>query len=146
MRSALAAAVERFTLPQDEAQLQALEQALGAVVPASCGQEELALLLGVFERFPGEDGFGIFWSIVHLLEATAGYEPALVSSVLRKPVEFNLLMVNRLLNAGVVLVEGQSLLSLLHVVASREDASPRAREEARRFIEYQKRGHGRTEA
>ncbi|HEX3159728.1 MAG TPA: hypothetical protein VHQ45_14505, partial [Gemmatimonadaceae bacterium] len=78
MQSTLVAAIERFTSPRDEKQLQELELALGAVAPASCTQAEFSLLLGILERFPDDDGSGVFWSIVHLLEATSGYEPALV--------------------------------------------------------------------
>jgi len=48
-----------------------LELALSAVVPASCTEVEFSLLLGIFERFPDDDGF-IFWSIVHMLEDMTG--------------------------------------------------------------------------
>jgi hypothetical protein len=90
-----------------------------------------------------EDGFGVFWSIVHFLEATNGYEEVLVESVLRNPTEFNLLMVNRLINGGVLSVAGQSLPALLREVALRQSVSPRAREVAGGFVKYQEQhGHG----
>ena len=143
MQSALATAVQRFTSPRDEGQLRELDLALSTVAPAACTESEFSLLLNIFERFPDEDGFGVFWSIVHLLEATTGYEPALVESVRRKPSEFNLLMINRLINGGTSVVAGQSLVSLLRAVSSSTTASPRAIELASGFVDFQKEhGHG----
>ena len=55
-------------------------------------------MLHVFERYPGEDGAGVFWSIVHGLETLPGYESRLIESIRRVPSDFALLMVNRLLN------------------------------------------------
>jgi hypothetical protein len=142
MSRALIEAVERFTEPQDETQLQQLEEAVGTTRPEDCGQPEFRALLSVFERFPEDDGYGIFWSIVHCLEASQGYESALIESVSRCPAEFNLLMVNRLINGGVTEIEGRSLLSVLASVASNHSASARARKLAQGFIEYQgKQGH-----
>ncbi|MBC8103205.1 MAG: hypothetical protein H7Z41_11515 [Cytophagales bacterium] len=71
-------------------------------------------LLRVFERFPEDDGNGVFWSILHGLESLPEYEPALVASVRRQPVEFTVLMVNRILNVGQVRigeVDGRALLA-----------------------------------
>jgi hypothetical protein len=138
MSRALIQAVERFTKPHDETQLRQLEEAVGAARPEDCGQPDFRALLGVFERFPEDDGYGIFWSIVHYLEACAGYESALIESVTRSPVEFNLLMVNRLINGGVTEIEGQALLSVLASVASNPAALRSARKSANGFIEYQR--------
>lgn len=137
MSRALIEAVERFTEPHDENQLQKLEEAVGATRPEDCGQPEFRALLSVFERFPEDDGYGIFWSIVHCLEACEGYEPVLIESVSRTPAEFNVLMVNRLLNGGVSQVNGQSLLSVLASVATNPAATSNARRSAQSFIEYQ---------
>lgn len=138
MSRALIQAIERFTEPHDETQLRQLEAAVGAARPEDCGQPEFRVLLGVFERFPEDDGYGIFWSIVHYLETCAGYESALVESVTRSPVEFNLLMVNRLINGGVTEIEGQALLSVLASVASNPAALESARKSANGFIECQR--------
>lgn len=137
MSRPLIEALESFTKPHDETELQQLEEALGAVRPEDCGQPEFRALLGVFERFPEDDGYGIFWSIVHFLEACEGYEAALIESATRCPVAFNLLMVNRQINGGVDEIEGQALLSVLASVASNPAALASARESARGFIEYQ---------
>ena len=145
MATALTTAVDHFANATDEAQLRELEENLSKFVPACCGEAEFRSLLGVFERFPDEDGFEVFWSIVHLIEACNGYELFLVQSVLRKPSEFNVVMINRLINGGVTSVEGQSLFAVLASVGSNKVASPRATELAKHLLEYQ-RGQGRAEA
>jgi hypothetical protein len=137
MTQSLLEAVQRFSDPHDETQLRELDEAMGAVPPDDLGQEEFRALLGVFESFPEDDGYGIFWSIVHYLEACKGYEPVLIESVTRALGEFNVLMINRLLNSGVIQVNGQSLLSVLAAVASNSKATSSARESAQSFIEYQ---------
>ena len=129
--------MESFSAPHDETQLQQLEEAISATRPEDLGQPEFRALLGVFERFPEDDGYGIFWSIVHCLEACEGYEPALIESVTDHPTEFNLLMVNRLLNGGVTEVEGRSLLSVLASVAANPVASGSARKSAEGFYAHQ---------
>jgi len=138
MSESIVRSLQVFTSPQDEEQLCELEHAIGALDPSQCGEPEFRAMLAVFERFPNDDGFGVFWSIVHLLEATSGYELALVKSVEQGPAEFNLLMVNRLLNAGVRTVAGKSLLALLRSVAFNEAVDSVLRETAARFIEHQR--------
>jgi hypothetical protein len=137
MSRALIEAIESFTNPHNEPQLQQLDEALEATHPADCGQAGFRALLNIFERFPEDDGYGIFWSIVHYLEACPGYESALIESVTRAPVGFNLLMVNRLINGGVTEIEGQALLSVLASVAANPAALGSARKSAQGFIEYQ---------
>ncbi|MGL5003284.1 MAG: hypothetical protein ACRDAM_10135 [Casimicrobium sp.] len=137
-------ALDRFSDPDDEAQLRELDENLSKLAPADCGESELRALLAVFERFPENDGFGVFWSIVHLLEACGGYAPILVESVLRKPCEFNLLMLNRLINSSVMEVGGQSLIGLLVSTSTNASAPLRAREIAQGFLTYQIE-HGRAE-
>jgi hypothetical protein len=131
-----------FTSPRDETQLRKLDEAIDDLADKPVAAEEFKELLGVFERFPEDDGHGVFWSIVHCLEAFDGYEPFLVESVNRNPVEFNVLMVNRLLNAGVLEVGNQSLLALLKSVVACTKASSEVRESAADLLEYQKQ-HGR---
>jgi hypothetical protein len=137
MSQSLVGELELFTAPRDEAQLRKLESALGSVPVGQCGPREFRALLNVFERFPGEDGFDVFWSIVHYLEACNGYEQVLVESVRRAPVDFSVLMVNRLLNAGVTEINGQSLCSLLESVASNPANASGVRKSAQSFIDYQ---------
>jgi hypothetical protein len=98
-------------------------------------------LLRVFERFPSSDRLESFWGILHSLEALPGYEQHLIKSVRRAPGEFNLLMINRLLNGGVREINGTSLLGILHDVAASTYYPEPARCHARSFIEHQ-RGSG----
>ena len=140
MTTSLADKLLQVTSAEDEAQLQQLERIVGSLNPSECTSTEFVALLQVFERFPESDGFGIFWSIVHFLEACAGYEPLLLASVRRKPVEFNVLMVNRLLNAGTIEVEGQSLLALLESAATNGKATEGARRSAESFVKFQREG------
>jgi hypothetical protein len=80
-----------------------------------------------------------------MLEDTTGYEPALIESVLRKLVELDITMINRLINGGTSGVEGRSLVSLLRAIAASDAASGGVRELATKCVEYQKRP-GRAEA
>ena len=125
-----------FDNPKDEGQLKQLDESIAALDASSLGPNDVAQLLGVFERFPNDDGFGVFWQIVHLLERTDGVESALVDSVQRSPGEFNLLMINRLINGGIDHVGAQSLLSLLEEVALAEQADPDSARWATHFLEH----------
>jgi hypothetical protein len=118
-----------------------LEGALNALGNAPDTSLCIPSLLAVFERFPWSDGFGLCWSILHAIEQLPGYEPHLVASVLRAPGEFNLMMVNRLVNGGVSDVGGVSLLGLLDEVARGSRYSEQARDEAREYLDY----HGQTD-
>jgi hypothetical protein len=77
---------------------------------------------------------------VHFLEACTGYEPFLVRSVLKRPAELTLTMVNRLLNAGISEFEGMPLVNVLASAAERATMEPRLRELARDLLEYQHHG------
>jgi hypothetical protein len=95
-------------------------------------------MLHVFERYPGEDGAGVFWSIVHGLESLPGYESRLVESIRRVPSDFALLMVNRLLNAECREAGGVRLLLLLEQVAQGETAHPEIRQKALEILDRHK--------
>ncbi|MGC3984119.1 MAG: hypothetical protein QM777_04975 [Pseudorhodoferax sp.] len=134
MSSSLAHALQDFTDPQSEAQLQFLDATVQAIETASCAQADLQALFGVFERFPEEDGYGVFWGILHALEACDGYESELLASVQRQPCEFNVLMVNRLLNAEVSEVEGHALEDVLRDVVLHPKATGQAVHDAKHYL------------
>ena len=138
MSSPLATSLMRIVSVEDPRQLQELEKIVSSIVPSECGEPEYCALLGLFERFPESGGFGIFWSVVHLLEACAGYEPFLVESVRRKPVEFNVLMINRLLNGNISEISGHHLIPLLESVMLNSAATNEARRYAANFLKHQK--------
>ncbi len=97
-------------------------------------------MLGVFERFPEEDGFGTFWTILHTLEASLGYEPLLMQSAHKHPARFNMLMIQRLLAAGVAEVEGSSLLGVLIEVSQNPLAAAEVKADVSHFLKSQGSG------
>jgi len=127
-----------FDNPQDEGQLKQLCESIAALEATTLGPNDVDQLLSVFERFPDDDGFGVFWQILHFLESAGGYESALVDSVRRSPSEFNLTMINRLLNGGIKNIGTQSLLLLLEEVALTEQTDPESAQWAVRFVDYQR--------
>lgn len=59
--------------------------------------DALPILFGVLERFPADDGAGVFWSIVHGIESLPyDYEPLLRDSIDRVPAEISKVMLHRL--------------------------------------------------
>jgi hypothetical protein len=81
-------------------------------------------LFRILERFPEDDGYETFWSILTTLERTPNYEPELVKSIMRQPNEFNVIMINRMLNAGIHHIDDTNLIDLLrHVV--KDDRTPK---------------------
>jgi hypothetical protein len=84
-------------------------------------------LLRVLERFPGEDGAGVLWSVIHLVETVAEYESELIASLRRVPSFLGIVMVGRLLNVGKTTVAGTLLTALLSEVSANASAHPLAR-------------------
>jgi hypothetical protein len=128
--------------PEAAQDLARIEGALTAIHRTKDAAGCVPALLRVFERFPSSDGLHSFWGILHSLEALPGYEKHLITSVRRTPGEFNLLMINRLLNGGVLEIDGTSLLGILDEVASSMHYSEPARSQARSFIEHQRSSRG----
>lgn len=140
--AAITLVLDAIVDPESERDLLALKGALAAVPGASDAADCVPALFHVFERFPWSDGFESFWGILHTLEGIPGYESRLVHSVRCCPGEFNLLMINRLLNGGSSEIEGVSLVALLQEVIDRADTSDRARAEATRHLERHRDMHG----
>jgi hypothetical protein len=53
----------------------------------------------ILERYPDDDGYEAFWSILHLLEKVPNYEIELAASMRRQPSLMTETMVSRLLNS-----------------------------------------------
>ena len=122
----------------DEENLRRLDQALQDLFTSPQPERGIDALFRIYERFPESDGYGVFWSILHGLERLPNYEPRLITSVQRQPMEFNLTMVNRLLNAGTTQIEGTNLVALLEAIAASPQYPEQARGHARRLVERQK--------
>jgi hypothetical protein len=133
----IASALEAFA-GQDSGDLIALDALIVEAVSRDPDTDLDRALFGIFERFPQEDGRGVYWSIVHGLEGRGGYEEALLDSVRRSASPFALLMLNRIANDGQADCAGMSITSILTEVASSASASPEARQEAAEFLEHQR--------
>lgn len=132
------ATINNIESADNEADLRQLDQALQELFQSEHPERGMDALFRVFERFPQSDGYGVFWGVLHGLESLSNYEPRLIESVRRQPMEFNLTMVNRLLNDGTTQVKGTDLLALLDEVAANPNYSEAAREQARDYVEWQR--------
>ncbi len=76
-----------------------LESLLEELWTFGVSEEFLPTLFGVFERYPDDDGAGVFWSIVNGVESLPfDYEPILMDSMDRKPSLMGEIMIKRLCN------------------------------------------------
>jgi hypothetical protein len=70
-------------------------------------------MFNLFERFPEDDGSGVFWSALHGMEAVGGYENLLLQYHRRWPNLMTNTMLRRMLNAGETNIGGVEIASLL---------------------------------
>jgi hypothetical protein len=122
---------------EDQEDLQKLDDALQQLFTSGRAELGIDAVLRIFERFQDQVDLNIFWNMVHGLETLPNYEEKLFESVTRQPSEFSLLMINRILNAGIAEIQGVNLLDILKGVATDESQSDHIRERAQDFIEYQ---------
>jgi hypothetical protein len=88
--------IDRFE-PGPTRSWRALDALLCELWQGSISMSCLPTLFRIFERFPEDDGAGVFWSIVHGIESTdLDYEELLRESLARQPSEFCQLMLLRL--------------------------------------------------
>ncbi len=112
-----------------------LESLLEELWKSGKANQAIPELLSVFERHPEDQGSGVAWSILHGLESLPGYEPLLIRSVDQKPSELGIIMIGRLLNAGVGEVDGIALLDKLQCLAATATLAPSLQKTARLFAE-----------
>jgi hypothetical protein len=72
-------------------------------------------IFNLFERFPYEDGAGVFWSAVHGMEARGGYEKKLLSYFRRWPGTMTTAMLRRIYNSGQELIESFPIERLIDI-------------------------------
>jgi hypothetical protein len=72
-----------------------------------------ASIFNLFERYPTEDGAGVFWTAVHNMEHFGGYEKDLLRFFRRHPSLMTKIMLKRLLNSGVNDISGVSIKNLI---------------------------------
>ena len=130
MQSSLSAVLAEFTEPHSVEQLRSVEEAIASIDRSRLSKDDIHAIFDLYERFPDDDGYGMFSWLMHALESTGGYESSLLQSVARKPGGFNVTMICRFVNGGIAQLEGTNLLALLKSLAGRADISPRARDSA----------------
>ena len=115
----------------DEEQLELLEQVTQELLQMSPAEQGIDALFGIFERFPYSDGNGVFWSILHGIEKMPNYQPRLLRSVQTQPTEFNLRMVDRLMNSGTMRIGNVELDTFLDDVIRNTQHPDEARQRAK---------------
>jgi hypothetical protein len=130
--SEIIAAIENFQPANGN--WRGLDALLEELFKSGAAGQGIDAMLGVFQRYPSEDGAGVFWAIVHGLESLPGYENHLIESITKVPSRFALTMVHRLRNAGRDEVGGINLLALLEQVARDETVSQETRQEAQKYL------------
>jgi uncharacterized protein (DUF433 family) len=115
-----------------------LEVLLDLYFNHSQAEEFLDVWFRLYERFPDDESEGVFWSILHSIENYPSFDRLVVKSVLRCPSEFPVMMVNRMLNAGIEKVNDLDLLELLDGVATNDIYALKIREAARDYMDYQR--------
>ena len=98
MNAVLAAQIAEFE-PKNENWLE-LEHLFERAFAESDPTAYYSAIFNLFERFPDQDGSGVFWSALHGMEATGSYEKELVTFFRRHPSEMTRTMLIRLRNAG----------------------------------------------
>lgn len=88
--------IEKFE-PSPSGDWKDLDNLLDELWQTQLSESCLSVLFRVFERYYNDDGAGVFWSIVHGVEATAlDYENALRKSIANQQSEMGEIMLRRL--------------------------------------------------
>lgn len=86
-----------------------LEEAFGSENP----RVYYPAIFNLFERFPEDDGAGVFWSAVHGMEATGDYEKDLLRFFRRYPTHMTRTMLIRIRNTAQTEIEGIAINRLV---------------------------------
>jgi hypothetical protein len=70
-------------------------------------------IFNLFERYPDNDGAGVFWSALHGMEAVGGYEELLLQYFRRHPSLMTRTMLRRIMNSGQSHIGRVALSSLI---------------------------------
>ncbi len=82
------------------------------IAAASEHEQEHHAIFNLFERFPDDDGSGVFWSALHGMEAVGSYETLLLQYFRRWPSLMTTTMLRRLMNAGETQIGDVSISTL----------------------------------
>src|SRR5262249_59058044 len=131
----LVAAIDALSLVEATDDLSQLQDLADRYFTHPKSGDHLDVWFRLYERFPENDGGGGFWGILHGIESLPGSNEHVVASVRRKATHFPVLMVNRMLNAGITSVAGTSLVDLLREVAADGRCSDGVCRDAERFLD-----------
>jgi hypothetical protein len=88
--------IDRFE-PDPAGEWRVLDLLIAELWQTDVSVDCLPVLFRVFERFPDEDGAGVFWSIVHGVESTdLNYEEPVRKSLSCQPSELGQILLRRL--------------------------------------------------
>jgi hypothetical protein len=124
--------IENFT-PQGEDWYE-LEDILEEVYASEKSELGLDSMINIFEKYPNEDN-DVLWGMLHGIEDIANYEMKIIDSVKRKPSFFGVLMINRILNAGIYSIENVDLINILKLASVSPESTDYVKEQAERFLE-----------
>jgi hypothetical protein len=134
----ITAALEAVTTVREPAEVELLHDAADRFFEHPDAAGHIDIWFRLFERFPEDEGAGVFWTILQALENVEGFEVRVIASVKRKPSRFPVRMINRMLNANPPRADAAALLGLLEAVAADERCGPGVRGDAQRCVEYQR--------
>lgn len=83
-----------------------LEDLLQEAFSSDKPQEYFGAMFSLFEKYPAEDGAGVFWTVVHGMEHVGGYESQLLRCFRRFPTDMTKIMLKRMKNSGVREIDG----------------------------------------
>ena len=86
-------------------------------------RKEIESALSVFEKFPEEDGSGVFWTLLHRIE-TLDYEQKLYDSLKSRPSMMTLIMLSRIEKSGTDTIAGNPINELKNLIKSNPETSP----------------------
>ena len=128
-----------FDLNNREAQgAEKLVELTDALMKLPSPERAIPELFAVMERLPESD-LGSPGPLVHTLERLRSYEEELATSVHRRPTTLSVWMVNRILNTDLPVELRQRYMELLRDAEAHAEATQSVREDARDFLELQKR-------
>lgn len=104
-------AIREFT--PSEGDWRPLEGHIDRAFASSDPKKYYQAIFNLFERFPEDDGAGVFWSALHGMEAVGGYEELLLGYFRRWPSLMTETMLRRILNSGQTHIGKTAITSLI---------------------------------
>lgn len=91
----------------------ALDALFEEVFTCSKPESYYSAIFCLFEKYPNEDGAGVFWSALHGMEKAGNYEVELLESFRKFPNQMSKTMLMRIRNIGLSQVNGYPIEKLI---------------------------------